>query len=112
VLCQGDDLSLIRPSLDKPDHVEQILAAETSAVFSHQLSRQCRDNLIAVLRAGGAEDIAPYSIPDHLKDPTSFPAVTATFPDPRGGIGWVIANYARSGRSRCRRPSMSRSGYW
>lgn len=51
VLCQSRDLSLLRPSLAKSDHVEQLLATVAGAVFSRQLSRQCRDNRIAVLRA-------------------------------------------------------------
>jgi hypothetical protein len=40
--------------------VEEVLAAEAGAIFSSQLSRQRRDNLISVFRPGIAEDIAPY----------------------------------------------------
>src|SRR5262249_47422152 len=64
VLCQSRDLGLLRPSLNKPGHVEQVLTTEAGAVFRRQLSRQRRDNLVAVLRARVAEDIAPYPLPD------------------------------------------------
>jgi len=64
VLCQNRHLSLLRSGLDESDHVEKVLAAEAGAIFSRQLSRQRRDNLITVFRPRIAEDIAPYPAPN------------------------------------------------
>jgi hypothetical protein len=44
--------------------MEEVLAAEASAILSRQLSRQRRDNLITVFRPRIAEDIAPYPAPN------------------------------------------------
>src|SRR5260370_14113978 len=40
------------------------LPAEAGTVFSSQLSRQRRDNLISIFRPSVAEDIAPDPVPD------------------------------------------------
>jgi hypothetical protein len=57
-------LGLVRPDVDKPDHVEQVRPAETCSVIGCQLSRQRRDNLFAVPGALLAEDVPANPVSD------------------------------------------------
>jgi hypothetical protein len=54
---QPIDGCLIRPQLRKSQHAEQVGAAEAISELSAQLSRQCRDNFLAVLGAFPAEHL-------------------------------------------------------
>ena len=48
VLGQFRHVRFNGPYLGEANHVEEIPAAEAGAVAGRQLSRQCRDNLLAV----------------------------------------------------------------
>lgn len=49
----------VRKDLREPDHAEEVAPAEPSTELRRQLSSQCLDNLVAVLRPLLAEDVTP-----------------------------------------------------
>jgi len=63
-ICQRENRRLIGPQFGKPQHAEEIRATEAAPELLAQLSRQCRDNFLAVLCAFRPEDIFPNPVPD------------------------------------------------
>src|SRR5215472_4200110 len=58
MLTEDSNLVLVPPAFGKPDHVEQVLAAEPGSILLQQLSHRWRDNLSTIFSPCFAKDIS------------------------------------------------------